>query len=131
MQIEADPRLAAAAGGAARYFADAAGLENGPTTQLQAAVVTACEEAFGYLDGKHAHLDVTLTRTPDRIEVALAHEGGSAPALGLDTLMGKAGSGGQTGTAESAVFGGVDRVQYESQNGVAITRLTKYVSQQC
>lgn len=120
--IDADARLAAAAGGAARYFGESAGLTNDEVAELQKSIVTACEEAFEHLTGEHPHLTVTLARYPDRIEVAMAHEGGPEPAVGLDRIAGFAsqlrGSGG---------LGGVDRVQYEAHDGLAVTRLTKYL----
>jgi hypothetical protein len=114
MQIEADPRLAAAAGGAARYFADAAGLEGAAMTDWQAAIVAACKEAFEHLTREHAQLSVTLTRLADRLEVALSRENDTAQA------------GAQT--RKSPVLEGVDRVQFETQGGVAVTRLTKYIT---
>ena len=131
MQIEADVRLAAAAGGAARYFADAAGLEGAAISDWQTAIIAACKEAFEHLTREHPRLDVTLTRLADRIEVAFSREGDTAPALGLDALAGFApGSSGvqAQGGGKSAVLGGVDRVQYELRGGVAVTRLTKYIT---
>jgi len=131
MQIEADARLAAAAGGAARYFADAAGLEGPAITDWQTAVVSACKEAFAHLTQQHPHLDVSFTRLADRLEVALSREGDTSPAVGLDSLAGLAP---QTRNPEgktdgrSPVLGGVDRVQYETVDGVAVTRLTKYIA---
>ena len=124
MQIEADPRLAAAAGGAARYFADAAGLEAPAIADWQTAIVAACNEAFEHLTLEHPRLDVTLTRMVDRIEVALSHEGDPAPAVGLDTLASLA----PQSRGGSPVLGGVDRVQYETRGGIAVTRLTKYIT---
>jgi hypothetical protein len=131
MQIEADPRLAAAAGGAARYFADAAGLEAPAIAEWQTAIVAACNEAFEHLTSEHPRLDVTFARLTDRLEVALSREGDTSPAIGLDTLAGLAphGSGAQPSRpGKSLVLGGVDRVQYETQGGVAVTRLTKYIT---
>jgi hypothetical protein len=128
MQIDADARLAAAAGGAARYFGDAAGLEDDAITHLQAAIVSACVEAFEHLTKEHPHLDVSFARLADRIEVALSHEGEGGPALGLDTIAGFAASGDKN-SGSSAVLDGVDRVQYETRGGVTVTRLTKYVVQ--
>jgi hypothetical protein len=120
--------LAAAVGGAARCLADAAGLESEAIVQLQSAVVAACQEAFEHLTEDYPNLDVTLTRLPDRIEVALSHQGESSPAVGLDTIAGFAApADGMSGVP--SVLGGVDRVQYETQDGVAVTRLTKYISQ--
>jgi hypothetical protein len=122
LQIDADARLAAGVGGAARYLAESAGLTSDEARQLQKSVVAACEEAFEHLAGGHAHLTVTLTRYPDRIEVAMAHEGGGEPAVGLDRIAGFANQLGGSGG-----LGGVDRVQYEAHEGLAVTRLTKYL----
>jgi hypothetical protein len=108
LQIDPDPRLAAAAGGAARYLGDAAGLENPGLAQLQAATVAACNEAFRQIHGNHQHLEVTLTRFADRIEVALSREGGEA--------------------ASQQAPEGIDKVQFEKQGNCAVTRLTKYLT---
>jgi hypothetical protein len=129
LEIDADARLAAAAGGAARYLADAAGLETDATMQLQSSVVSACIESFDHLANAKQHLAVTLTRFPDRIEVALCFQGESTPAIGLDTIAGRASSSG-TGEGRHSVFAGVDRVQYESRKGEAVTLLTKYFGRQ-
>jgi hypothetical protein len=126
--LDADARLAAAAGGVARYLADVAGLENGAIARLQAAVIAACMEAFEHLTSDHPQLEITFTRLSDRMEVALSHRGEGSPAVGLDTTTGFAA---RMGGAEShpGVFSGFDRVQYETQGGEAITRLTKYFGQ--
>jgi hypothetical protein len=122
LQIDPDARLAAAAGGAARYLAEAAGLASEEAAVLQKSIVAACLESFENLTGDHSHLTVILTRYPDRIEIALAHEGDAAPAVGLDRIAGFASQVGGSGG-----LGGVDRVQYEARGGLAITRLTKYL----
>src|SRR5713226_5304165 len=90
LQVDPDERLAAAVCGAARYLADAAGLGIESVVQMQKAIVSACQEAFEHLAGNHPHLEVTLTRYADRIEVALAYQGGAAPAVGLDRIAGMA-----------------------------------------
>jgi len=126
LQIDADARLAAAAGGVARYLADCAGLENLAVANLQSTVVAACEQAFENLDAQHPSLQVSLTLFADRIEVALAHGGESAPAVGLDTIAGFAAQLG-AGPSGAGGWSGVDRVQYETQDGSAVTRLTKYL----
>jgi hypothetical protein len=126
LQLDADDRLAAAVGGAARYLADSAGMENDAVSQLQSSIVSACRGAFDDLPADAPHLHVTLKRYADRIEVALCHRGGALPAVGLDDIAGFArrGAGGAAGTG---VLDGVDRVQYETHGGEAITRLTKYI----
>ncbi len=88
LHIDADARLAAAAGGAARYFGGAAGLENSAIAKLQAATVSACVRAFEHLTPENPRLDVTLTRLADRIEVALSHEGEGKPPFGRDSAAG-------------------------------------------
>jgi hypothetical protein len=126
VQIDADARLAAAVGGAARFLADAAGIENGKAAQLQSSVVAACVEIFHFLTAEHPHLQVKLTGFADRIEVALSHHGGASPIVGLDSIAGFAPQRGG-GEARANPFVGVDRVQYETHGGESVTRLTKYI----
>src|SRR5258708_23497707 len=130
LQIEADPRLAAAAGGAARYFADAAGLEAPAIAGWQTAIVAACKEAFAHLTREHPRLEVSFTRLADRLEVALSQEGESAPAVGFDSLIGsspQSDDGSGKARSGSPVFPGADPVQYESQNGPPVTRQPQYI----
>jgi len=124
LRIDADSRLAAAAGGIAKFMADAAGLETSVVSRLQAAVIAACEEAFCHLSGDHPQLAVTFTRFADRIEVAFSHQGEPKPVIGLDVIAGFASPMGGSGAQN--VFEGVDRVQYETHGPEAVTRLTKY-----
>jgi hypothetical protein len=126
LQIDADARLAAAAGGAGRYFGDAAGLESDAISHLQAAIVSACVAAFDQLTQEHPRLDVTLTRLADRIEVALSHEGDGNSTQ--DANVGFAASSHGKVGGSSARMEGIDRVQYETRGGVAVTLLTKYVT---
>jgi|SRR5579871_5060999 len=111
VQIDADPRFAAAVGGVARYLADSAGIENDAIAQLQAAVVTACNDAFKLLTPAHPHLTATVSKLPDRLEVELSCECGPNPSQGKESL------------------GGVDRVQHETKGNIVITRLTKFINQ--
>ncbi|HVS86586.1 MAG TPA: hypothetical protein VHF01_00040 [Candidatus Acidoferrum sp.] len=126
LKMDADPRLAAAAGAAARCLGDTAGLEDASLSQLQSAIVAACREEFRHLETAHPHLEVTLTRFADRIEVALAHEGESSAAMGLDAVVGFAAQLGDNSGGTRALDG-VDRVQFETHGGCAITRLTKFL----
>jgi hypothetical protein len=93
--MDADERLAAAAGGAARYMADSAGVENSQILALQAGVVEACKFCF------HCHsaaksCDISLQRLTDRIEIELSFTGKESP-------EGK----------EKPSFAGVDEIQCE------------------
>ncbi len=100
-------------------------MEDAAVSQLQAAIVAACQEAFEHMVADQVRLEVTLTRFADRIEIALAHSGEASPAVGLDTIAGFAAKRGEGGA--STLLAGVDRVQYETQGGEAVTRLTKYI----
>ncbi|MGH9675810.1 MAG: hypothetical protein ACRD36_01805 [Candidatus Acidiferrum sp.] len=127
LQIDADGRLAAAAGGVARYLADATCMESDAVGRLQATIVAACEEAFQNLQAGHTCLQVSFTRHEDRIEVALTHKGEAAPAVGLDTIAGFATQLGNTASG-AGTWAGVDRVQFETHDGIVLTRLTKYLN---
>ncbi len=123
--IDADMRLAAAAGGVAHYLADEAGLEKPAATRLQAAVIVACKEAFVHLTRHHPHLEVDFRRFPDRLEVVLSHEGEAAPAAGAKATTGSGRRGGADSVDPLAL--GVDRVQHETRGAEIVTRLTKYL----
>jgi hypothetical protein len=126
MQLDADTRLAAAAGSVVCFMADAAGLESSAIAQLQSAVIAACAAAFEHLTRKHPHLGVTFSRYSDRIEVTLSHEGDASPAVGLDAIAGFAART-VGGASSQGTFAGVDRVQYETHGVEIVTRLTKYL----
>lgn len=81
MQLDADVRLAAAVGGVARYFADAAGLDHEVVSELQSATIAACHREFERLNELNQRLEVTLTRSPDRIEVVVSRPGAEASRL--------------------------------------------------
>jgi hypothetical protein len=115
MQLDADTRLCAAAGGVGRYFADAAGLANSAVSGLQSAIVAMCNREVERLGDSAHRLDVTVTRTPDRIEVVMKR---------------RARQGSSKDSEEQGTVTGVDRVQHERQADMAITRLTKYVGEQ-
>jgi hypothetical protein len=116
LQLDADRRLCAAAGGVGRYFADAAGLANSAVSGLQSAIVAVCNREVERIGDSAQRLDVTVIRTPDRIEVVMLRR--VADGSGTD-------AGEQQGT-----IAGVDRVQRETRAEMAITRLTKYLGEQ-
>jgi len=114
MQLDADKRLCAAAGGAGRYFADAAGLANDDVSGLQSAILEVCNREVERI-GSSQRLDVTVTRTADRIEVVVIR---------------RATDGSGNDSEEQGMIAGVDRVQHEIRAEMAITRLTKFVGEQ-
>ena len=78
LQMDADDRLAAAAGGAARYMADSAGMENSEILGLQEAVVTACKFCFK-CHSAATSCDIAMQRLTDRIEIELSFPGKQSP----------------------------------------------------
>jgi hypothetical protein len=115
MQLDADTRLCAAAGGVGRYFADAAGLANNAVSGLQSAIIKVCNRELEQIGDSPQRLDVTVTRTPDRIEVVMRR---------------RATDGSGKDSEEPGMITGVDQVQHETQAEMAITRLTKYVGEE-
>lgn len=127
MYIDADARLAAAAGGVARFLADAAGLESDAVARLQSAVIEACLKAFEHLAEQHPHLEIDFARFSDRLEVSLSHEDAGTE-FGMHTITGFAAKKlGPTGDSE--IPAGVDRIQHETHGKEIVTRLTKYLGQ--
>lgn len=122
MRMDADARLAAAAGGAARFLADDAGLESGAGAQLQSSVIAASKEAFLHLAPTHPHLEITFARFPDRLEISLSHEGDAPLASPSSAAAAKMQS-----RANSGELPGVDRVQYEAHGNEIVIRLTKFL----
>lgn len=126
MQIDADVRLAAAAGGAARFLADAAGLENKAISQLQSSIVAACREAFEHLTKADPHLEIVFSLFPDRIVVVLSHHREASSPAGVSSTAAFNVRTASTGGVPK-VFAGIERVQYETHGAEAVTRLTKFI----
>jgi cell division septum initiation protein DivIVA len=78
LKFTADTRLAAAAGGVARYLADTAGMESDAAAKLQSETLQACRAAIAQLADSSAQLSVEVTRFADRIEIEVAQQGGEA-----------------------------------------------------
>ena len=111
--MDADPRLAAAAGGVARYFADAAGLDGAAVSDLQSATITVCKQEMATLAKLSRGLEVMVTRSPDRIEVAIITPANAGASAEQET---------------SKAIAGVDQVESELRADKKVTRLTKYVN---
>jgi hypothetical protein len=107
LQFTADRRLAAAAGGVVRYFADAAGMDAESVAKLQAAALTICLSAIAHSSNAESILSVEVSRFADRIEVAVARPG--------------------TAVKSAVAPPGVDRITQELQNGTPVVRLTKFL----
>ena len=76
---------------------------------------------------KDSSLKVIVSDFSDRVEVSIEHSGESLPSAGLDTFCDAASSAGsQTGLSGALQKTSVDRVQYETRDGVSRMTLIKY-----
>lgn len=76
LRLDADPRLAAAAGGAVRLLAEATGMPDEVCKELQEATIRACVKAFdARAMGCHS---VEVLVFGDRLEVAVDASAGAA-----------------------------------------------------
>jgi hypothetical protein len=108
--MDPDERLAAAVGGAARYFADAAGLANEVILQLQGSVVSACKQCFLLVSSARA-CEVSCLWLVDRIQVELVlPESNSSPEKAKQPWT------------------GIDEVLLETRGNSRVLRLTKFVA---
>jgi len=111
LSLDHDERLAAAAGGAMRVFADAAGLPNENIEQLKTAVVSACKLCFEFHNDCTTPCQVSFRRLDDRIEVEVTIPGVPSPA-----------------NKPEPHWAGVDDIKCESRNNSGVLRLTKFLS---
>jgi anti-sigma regulatory factor (Ser/Thr protein kinase) len=111
LSLDHDERLAAAAGGAMRIFADAAGLPNENIEQLKTAVVSACKLCFDFHQDSTTPCQVSFRRLDDRIEVEVSVPGVAAPE-----------------EKPQVSWAGVDDIQCENRDNSGVLRLTKYLS---
>jgi hypothetical protein len=108
--MDPDERLAAAVGGAARFLADGAGLANELIFELQSSALSACRHCFG-LHLTKTPCEVAFHRLSDRIEMELFLPVEEAPA-----------------DKGHLAWPGVDEVHCETRGGLAVLRLTKFVT---
>lgn len=88
LEIDADARFAAAAGGVARFVAEAAGLSSEAAGDLQKSVVMICVEALENLSGGHSHLTVTVEQFPDPHRSGRCARGRCVAGAGIRTYRG-------------------------------------------
>jgi anti-sigma regulatory factor (Ser/Thr protein kinase) len=112
------------------FAAHRCGLSTGAQEGLAAATAEACRETFPLVNtngSKDSALKVIVADFPDRVEVSIEHSGESLPSAGLDTFCdGASGAGAQVGLSGALQKTSVDRVQYETRDGVSRMTLIKY-----
>jgi hypothetical protein len=113
---------------AVEHQAIQAGFETEDGAQLARAAGDVCREAITQLGESGEGVDVTLDTYSDRIEVAIHCRGQVLPAIGLDSFAAcgspESGTGGLNGLE---LLSRVDRVLYNSADGVARTTLVKFL----
>jgi hypothetical protein len=126
--VDRDPRLIAAVRSAVHFQASHAGLETERCDDFAKASEDVCREALTQFTDADGGLDVTLETFPDRIEISIHHHGQLVPAVGLETftLRGALG-GGAGGLNGMELLSSVDRVMFNSEEGVARTTLVKFL----
>ncbi|MGD0403254.1 MAG: hypothetical protein ABSB66_08655 [Candidatus Acidiferrales bacterium] len=130
VKLQDDPRLMAGVVAIVSFAAQRCGLSTGAQEGLAAAAAEACRETFPLLHAngsKDSSLKVIVSDFADRVEVSIEHSGESLPSAGLDTFCDAASSAGsQTGLSGALQKTNVDRVQYETRDGVSRMTLIKY-----
>jgi hypothetical protein len=113
---------------AVEFQAVQAGFETEAGAQLARAAGDVCRETISRLGGNGERVDVTLDTFSDRIEIAIHSRGQVLPALGLDRFaVSGALSAGADGLNGLELLSRVDRVLYNSDDGVARTTLIKFL----
>jgi anti-sigma regulatory factor (Ser/Thr protein kinase) len=130
LTLQDDPRLIAGVVAIVSFAAQRCGLSSGAQAGLAAAAAEVCRETFPLVNNngtKDSALKVIVSDFPDRVEVAIEHSGESLPSAGLDTFCdGASGAGSQAGLSGALQKTSVDRVQYETRDGVSRMTLIKY-----
>lgn len=129
LELRSDPRLMQVVSVTVVHFARRAGLDEAAQADLVAAAEQVCADTFKLLPNENGRIVMVVEDFDDRVEVTLKHRGEALPSAGLETFAG-------LGEGESADFSGrmllsrVDRVLYETADGISRTILIKYTKAQ-
>ncbi len=123
-----DERLLAAISTVVQHASQRCGLSTESQEGLAFAAIEAAREAFPLMEGRagEAKIKVVVSDYPDRVEVAIEHTGAPEPTAGLDTFVKDAVAGSDAGLSMALQTTQVDRVQFETNNGVSRMTLIKY-----
>ena len=124
-----DARLLAAIGAVISFSGTHCGLSEEAQQALTTAAVAACKETFPLIppspEGERV-LRLIVADYPDRIEVEIQHQGEPSPTAGLDSFAGNLQAAGGPALSAALQKTSVDRVQYETKDGLSRMRLIKY-----
>jgi hypothetical protein len=113
---------------AVEHQAIQAGFETQDGTQLARAAGDVCREAISQAGVEGEGVDVTLETYSDRMEVAIHCRGQHLPPVGLDAFAASGSRASASGGLDGLeLLSRVDRVLYNSANGIARTTLVKFL----
>ena len=127
LRLRNDPWLLRGLAGAVEHFAQRGELSAEEQQDLISATAEACQNTFQLLAENDGTLGIVLEDFADRIEITLEHRGAALPSAGLETFAGFGGEGGEGGDLSGLMLlSRVDRVLYNTENGVSRMTLVKY-----
>lgn len=112
---------------AVEHQAIQAGFESEAGADLARAAGDVCRETISQLGGDAGSVDVTLDTFRDRMEVAIHCRGPAVPAVGPTAGAGSGSASTAAGVKGDELLSRVDRVLYNSEDGVARTTLVKFL----
>jgi hypothetical protein len=126
--LDRDPRLIGPVRSAVHFQASRAGLEAGRCDDFAKASEDVCREALLQLTDADGGLEVTLDTFSDRVEISIHHHGQLVPAVGLEAFTFPEASASEVGGVNGLeLLSRVDRVMFNSEEGVARTTLVKFL----
>jgi hypothetical protein len=126
--LDQDARLVGVLCGAVQFQALNAGLETDAGGSLARATEDVCLATISDLAATGEILDVTMDTFPDRIEIAIHSRGQAIPAISLERLVETARRAEGPGRVNGLdLLSRVDRVLYNTEDGVARTTLVKFL----
>ena len=126
--LDPDPLLLGVLRSAVQFQAIQAGLGSEICGEFARACEDVCSETFSQLAEASAGLDVTLDTFHDRIEISIHHHGQMAPAIGLERFAFPEALPDGPGRIDGLeLLSRVDRVLFNTEDGVARTTLVKFL----
>lgn len=126
LHLSNDERMITGVGVVAAHHAAHAGLDQAACDSLAAGLEDFCRQTLPLLDGDD-RLEVAIEEFADRLEIVIEHHGQASPSVGLDTFLHGGATASPTLLPGVRLLSLVDRVEYDSRNGVVRTRMVKHL----
>jgi len=128
LHLSPDERLVAGIGGAIAHFAERAGLDEGTSSLLVAALEGVCRQTLPLLEKDQQTLDVAIEDFGDRLEIVFEHHGQPQPSVGVESFFRQCSCQTNGSVLGSYLMRTVDKVEYDGRNGSIRTKVVKYLS---